>query len=279
MSITPPALVTGAPRPPLPYGLFSVLVPRTGSADRWEGGGIQLEELGCPPDPASDGIIGPYDCDDGETVGLPKQFASNRTTSFAAPFTVYQSEVCTPIGNGLDRSQQIASGRLAMFEERLVESEVWKAVSQSEVNAAFTEASDKGDILAALAGLEEASAETYGTLGTVHLARALAYIALGYGALEARQNRLYTLLGTPVVAGSGYANDGTAYWTPQLIAYSSEEFTSSRAAVDLLDRSNNDLYAVAEKSWVIGFDTSCGVLEVEEPEPEPEPDPETEPEP
>src|SRR5690606_16110302 len=108
----------------------------------------------------------------------------------------------------------------------------------SLLNATLTLTNTKAEILEALGELEASAAALYGTQGVVHLPRNLAYFALGYGALEKRSGRLFTLLDTPAVAGSGYDNEGTkAYWSPQMVAYSSEEFTSSSRAGDLFDRS------------------------------------------
>jgi hypothetical protein len=77
------------------------------------------------------------------------------------------------------------------------------------------------------------------------------------------------MLGTPVAAGAGYPGSGPAgeaaaagtqwmFVTPAMFGYRSEVFPSSAVRGDLLDRSKNDLYAVAERNYVLGFDP-CGV--------------------
>lgn len=278
MSITPPALVAGAPRPPLPFGLFSVLAPREGSADRWEAG-VQFEQLGCPP--LTGGLIGPYDCEE-TTEGLPKSFDGHWSLGTAAQFTIYESQVCSPIGNGLDRSTEIASQRLALFEEFLVERKLWEALDGLDTSFPVSTA-DLDVALDALvlgiAELEDVQGRRYGTQGVLHMSRLIATLAIRAKVVEARQNRLYTVLGTPVIAGSGYGEEneetGTkVVLTPQMFGYRSEVFTSSNRPGDLLDRDQNDLYGVAERNWLIGFDDIC--IEVE-PDPEPEPEPEPEP--
>lgn len=268
MSITPPAVVVGAPRPPLPYGLFSVLAPREGTADRWEGGGILFESVGCPPTDA--GILGAYVCDpeegDPHHEGLPKSFEGHAEVSEWTQFHIYQSHVCSPIGNPIGRSEEIARERLALFEERLVEEQLWSTFTglSADLTGSLSLTDAKADVLATFATLEQDSSDAYGTQGIFHLPRAAALFAIGQGALEVRQNRLFTVLGTPVVAGAGYpgATDAAMniYWTPQLVGYRSEIFTSSNRAGDLLDRGTNDLHGIAERSWVIGFDTSCGII-------------------
>src|SRR5699024_3125298 len=89
------------------------------------------------------------------------------------------------------------------------------------------------------------------------MSRYVAQVAVDKGAIERRSGRLETRLGTPVVAGTGYAGD-TVIGSPRVFGYRSEVFTSSNNAGDLLDRSTNDLYAVAERRYVLGFDP-CGV--------------------
>lgn len=270
MSVAPPALVAGPARPPLPFGLFSVLAPRDGSADRWQAG-IQFEELGCPP--ADTGIIGPYNCGDPSAIpGLPKDFDGNVDTVEASEFTVYTSQVCSPIGNNLERSTEVANGRMVLFEERLVETALWAILQDVDIKTSILAADKKDEVLRKLAGLEQAASNAYGTQGVVHMPRETAMLGIGYRALEVRQNRLFTQLGTPVVAGSGYAHTtGTAavFWTPQMVAYRSEVFNSTARPGDLLDRADNNLYGVAERTWVIAFDTNCGVIVPPEPDPGP----------
>lgn len=273
MNTQPPALVVGAARMPLPFGLFSVLLPREGASDRWEGGGVEFEELGCPP-PADTGIIGAYECE-GVTPGLPKDFESNGGVGEAGQFTVYQSEKCSPIGNGIDRSNEIARQRLAAFEELLVERELWKLLDRVNLSRTvdLASATVRDDIIEAVAELAQLEATTLGTLGVLHMRRDVAMLAIKAGVVEVRQARLFTTLGTPVIAGSGYGDTGTTQkivLTPQLFGYRSDVFTSSNRPGDLLDRKNNDLYGVAERNYLVGFDQSCIELA---PIPEPDPDP------
>lgn len=273
MSVAPPALVAAPARPPLPYGLFSVLAPRDGSTDRWQAG-IQFEELGCPP--AATGIIGPYACGEDAIDGLPKEFDGNADTVTASEFTVYTSQVCSPIGNSLERSTEIASGRMALFEERLVETALWAILQDVDIKATILAADKKDEVLRKIAALEQAASNAYGTQGVVHMPRETALLGIGYSALDVRQNRLFTQLGTPVVAGSGYTHttgSAAVFWTPQMVGYRSEVFNSTARAGDLLDRASNDLYGVAERTWVLAFDTSCGVIVPPEPEPDPDPNP------
>jgi hypothetical protein len=73
---------------------------------------------------------------------------------------------------------------------------------------------------------------------------------------------LATRLGTPVVAGAGYP-DGSIRATPALFGLRSEVFFSSRKDYPTIDARQNDLYAVAERTYLIGFDpTGVGSVAV-----------------
>src|SRR3546814_5910896 len=88
-------------------------------------------------------------------------------------------------------------------------------------------------------------ATNYGSLGVIHMCRQIAALALAEEALEVRGTRLFTRLGTPVVAGAGYPcthpDSVTAgSWivaTPALMLYRPEIFTATNRPGDLLDRS------------------------------------------
>lgn len=268
MSIAPPALVLGAPRPLLPYGLFSVLSPREGSADRWEAGVI-FEGIGCAPAPG-EGVIGPYDCDeDGETEGLPKEFDGHLTVNDANQFTIYQSQVCSPTGNSLEASVEVARQRLAQFEELLVERELWKVLDTLDTYFELpASAPDPDDIIDAvfvgISTLEREQGIRFGSQGVIHMSRSVAMMGIKAKALETKSNRLFTTLGTPVVAGSGYGTTEMGVppkivLTPQLFGYRSEVFTSSNRPGDLLDRRNDNLYGVAERNWLVGFEKDCTI--------------------
>lgn len=247
MSITPPQTVVGAPRVPLPYGLFSVLAPREISESHWMGGGVQFAGLGTPP---ASGRIGPIECDADDTPGLPKSFQEGAPYSGASAFAVYGSYKCTPLGNPLSFAQQMASDRLAAWEERLVEEGLWEQLS----NETLTElgALSPLDVIAAV---ESTLATEYGSLGVVHVGRATAVRLIEAGVVKEKNSRLFTSLGTPVIAGSGYG-EGELYATPAIFGLRSEVFNSSNIEGDLLDREQNTLHAVAERFYLVGYDDS-----------------------
>lgn len=270
-NVAPAQLVTGAPRVPLPFGLFSVLAPRANSEERWENGVI-WETLTCEP---ADGI-GQADCDPAETVGLPKNLdGGDGALGEASEFTVYGHWVCTPIGNSQEHATERATAHLIAREEARVEQAIW--TGDLENTPSLREATALSATVTTLrrgvAALEQYIAEEYGAQGVIHMTRETASLALERGVVEARGGRLFTKLGTPVIAGTGYdgtgptgsaavgADEAWIYATPALFGYRSEIFYPSSIPFDLLDRAQNNLYAVAERTHLIGWD-ECGVSAV-----------------
>jgi hypothetical protein len=281
MPIAPASLVVGAPRVALPFGLFSTFTLRDAGADRWESG-VQFETDPCDP---VDGI-GYYDwCNPGATIGLPKDLAKNiGLVAKATPFTVYGHFQCSPTGWTPERAQDMATAHLLDREEQRVE----KALATGDLGNIpnlFTDVDGVGTnptILSnpdgvtpsfpqvALGLLENFIAQTYGSMGIIHMSRGAAMVLTNNGMLQVRGSRLTTMVGTPVAAGGGYPGTGPTgapavpaltawiYATPAIFGYRSEVFTSSNVAGDLLDRNQNNLYAVAERNYLIGFDP-CGV--------------------
>lgn len=272
MPIAPPALVVGAARLPLPFGLFSTFTVRPGDG-RWQTG-TQWETGTCEP---ADGI-GELDCaTPASTVGLPKNLDGGPgSPGDASPFTVYGHYRCSPTGTGVDLAQERAQEHLLAREEARVEQALWTGdlgnVPALQAAGTVTLGGGAVSLVRGLGLLEEYLAAHYGSLGVIHATRGAALAAVAADAVTNTGPRLFTALGTPVAAGAGYPGSGPAgqaaaagtswlYATPALFGYRSEVFTSTNRQGDLLDRSTNDLYAVAERSYLLGFDP-CGVAAV-----------------
>lgn len=271
MGVAPPTLVEGVPRQGLPYGLFSALVPREGADVHWQNG-VEWETLTCEGLSA----FGDIDCDPGEIVGdFPKDLDPENAGNVigdASPFTVYGTFVCAPVGFTPERAQERATARLQAREEAKVEREIWTGELGS---TALTEGVDvlsltAVDPLYGIALLEEWLGEVWGSQGLIHAGRAAAAVITKRARVTATGARLLTPLGTQVIAGSGYprtatgtTDDGEAWMiaSPPLFGYRSEVITSSNRAGDLLDRSDNTLTAIAERTWLAGWDP-CGTAAV-----------------
>lgn len=271
MASAPAQIVEGIARQPLPYGLLSVLTPRTPSDQHWQNG-VEWETLGC--NPASG--IGDPQCDpDEETTGLPKNLGVGAgEIGDATPFTVYGSYTCTPVGHTVQYAQDRATENLLAREEARAEQALWTGDLDNGGFAADAEDAAGGalSLVRAIGRLEQWLAENYGSQGVIHMSREVALSALAALALEVRGNTLVTALGTPVVAGSGYPGTGPAgqapgadqsyiYATPALMGYRSEVFPAVSPAAAGFDKGVNNLHAVAERTYVIGYDP-CGTAYV-----------------
>lgn len=267
-AVSPPALVAGAARQALPYGLFSAVTFRPPGSDRWESG-TTSEALTCDPIEG----IGPWQCDipRDETLGLPKTITTSEgDPALADVFTVYGTFICSPIGWTPERAQARSAELLMIREENRVEQAFWSGDLLNDPNLIDTAtdltAATAVPYLIGLGMLEEYVAAQYGSLGVIHMTRGAALHGLALGALSSSGGRLLTSLGTPVAAGGGYPGTGPGvlgdpaagttwmYVTPAIFGYRSEIFTSSNRPGDLLDRGENDLYAVSERSYLLGFD-------------------------
>lgn len=212
----------------------------------------------------------------GSTVGLPKTLTSNHgDEGVATQFTVYGHHTCSLIGNSLAAAADLAAAHLMSREEQRVEQAFWTGdldnVPALQAGAAVDDVTVGAvdSIAVGLGQLEQYLATSYGNLGVIHMTRATALAAIAGDLVTSSGGRLFTVLGTPVAAGGGYpgtgpagqpAADGTAWMfaTPAVFGYRSEVFAPSDENGVILDRLQNNLYAIAERSYLLGFDP-CGV--------------------
>lgn len=231
-------------------GLFSTIAFRDNSDGRWQHGmqwwGTQCGPL---PDPVGD------PCEDDIEKTLERGAGS---VAEAKPFTVYGTFICAPVGVSAGEAQERAETRLRQREEAAVEAYVWTMFAGD-----YDSLSDQDSWVDAVARLERYIGETYGAVGVIHMSRANAVRAIAASAVERSSGSLRTRLGTPVAAGSGYGGDHV-YASPRLFGYQSDVFTSSDRDGDLMDRRQNMLYAVAERTYAIGWD-DCGVGRIKAP--------------
>jgi hypothetical protein len=268
MAMAPATVVDPIARTALPFGLLSVVTPRPVGNSRWENG-VEWEPLTCGP--ASG--IGDPDCDpEVPTTGLPKTFPESAGTDEATAFTIYGSYLCSPIGHSLEYAQQRATEHLIAREEARAEQAVWTGDLGNTPNfsGAATAAGAAREPRLALAEAEQYIATGYGSLGVIHMSRLVASVLMADGSLVVRGTRLFTALGTPVVAGAGYPGshpDGVqaGEWivaSPALMIYRSEVFTPTNRVGDLLDRSQNNMHGVAERRYLVGWDDCPPVLAI-----------------
>jgi hypothetical protein len=267
-NFAPAAQVEAPARQPLPFGLMSVLAPRSAADDRWQAG-ITWEALGC--DPVSG--IGQVACEPDENgrttaTGLPKNLDGHpaEDPEYDA-FTVYGTYVCSPVGNSLEYAQRRAEEHLLSGEEARVEQALWTGDLDNTGFATGAEDAGPGSLVRSVAALEQWLAENYRAKGVIHMTREAALLGVVKGVLEVKGNTLVTRLGTPVVAGSGYPGTGPTgqapaagstyvYATPAIVGYRSAVFPGADNEGGF-DRAVNNVTAVAERTYVVGWD-NCG---------------------
>jgi hypothetical protein len=255
-------VAVGPPHVQNPYGLFSVVnFLQPGDAQPyWESGGVTWEAFTALLDALGEA---------GSSTGLPKNTENDDRwfeKETASPFTVYGFFKGTPIGRGnLSALQARALDMLLAGEQARVEHELWAGTSGGTPNLA-TDTTDlgsvAGDLVEAVALCEEFLANTYGNLGVIHMSRANLVRASASGALKPQGSLMITPAGTPIVAGTGYTSD-LVKCSPAIMGMRSEVFYSQNRADagDGLDVHNNDFYALAERTYLLGFDpTGVGTV-------------------
>lgn len=260
MTFAPRSQVEPITRQPRPFGLFSVLTFRPDTEGRWQNG-IEWEPLGCRP--ASG--FGDVDCDpETPVVGdFPKKFIPGAPEmGEATPFHVYGSYECTPVGNTLQYAQDRATENLLTREEARVEQAIAtgdlgsNSFNDVDASATFTAVTLEDAILR----VEKYLAAVYGSQGVIHLSLTDAAKAIADEGIVVKGNVLQTVLGTPVVAGVGY-EDGVVHGTSPLVGYRSEPFPAADPVEAGFDRNKNNLQAVTERGYVIGWDP-CSLVRV-----------------
>jgi len=212
--------------------------------------------------------------DPNAALGLPRDLSRNvGDYGVASPFTVYAHFTCSPVGFSLDSAQTQARAALLATEQARVEQAFWTGdlgnVPNLATGATIIAGSTAVPPAAALAMLEDYIAANYQSLGVIHLSRGAALQASAGGLLTTTGGRLTTIVGTPVAAGGGYpgsspsgvaAGNGTAwaYASPTVFGYRSDVYTADSRPGDLFDRGHNELTAIAERSYLLGYDP-CGV--------------------
>lgn len=261
--VAPAASVAAPARTALPYGLGSVLGWRGG--DRWESGVI-WPSLPCGPALGRSGASCVTDEAD-EIPGLPKPIEDAVGPDFgeADPFIVFGLHRCLAVGTSIEEAQEWANAALFAGEEARAEQAFWTGdlgnrpnLSGANGYPAPITAGTHTAVLDALAAVEDAMAREYGTQGVIHVSRRTAVLAGRH--LERNGTRLFTRnLGTPVVAGAGYPDVPEIVGTPALFGYRSEVFDSSARPGDLFDTAYNWMNAIAERTYLVGFDP-CPVV-------------------
>lgn len=225
---------------PHPFGLFSVAPPATPADPHWQLG-VEWRSVACVPigtttDPCITG--------DAVTPKIALACEDHQQFIHLKPFAAVSFFKLS--GESLEVARTAASDALVAGEEFAVEQFLWSAMSTEDPVAAASP-------VAALGAVEAALGRNYHGNGVIHMDRFLATALAPQ--LERSGSTLQTKIGTPVVVGGGYdtaateAGPHTIYGTGSLVVRRGVIET-----VDAVDRAVNDIYALGERAYVVGWD-------------------------
>jgi len=217
----------------------------------------------------------------------PKTATGTRQNFGATPFTLYADIECSAVGF-YDGSTELARKLFERTEHRELEAVFFSGLVGDAAEAqyphlasdtAVIDTEDGGTVVrlqlaativtgaascieVAVGLLESAFADCYTGSGILHVPNELIPLMDSAYLLEREGDQLFTTNGSRVVAGSGYpgsAPDGTVvadvrwiYMTPRIFGYRSDITTNARETT--LDRSVNTVMAIAERTYVLGYD-------------------------
>jgi hypothetical protein len=271
---------------PLPFGLLNALASeiRSPSDNHWQGG-VTYETLCAAGDTTYDECFAVSGT--GSTAVPAEPSSKAETTSIvtrgATAFTVF-AEVDCSVPGFWERAEEFGAKALAQSEQYQVERAIWTGQADGTTIvfphlAADTQIFDSSgyllqsaatlpvtgtglDVVEALGRLEGSLADCYNGVGVIHIPRDLVAAFQNENLIIVDGPRYKTANGNIVVLGSGYtgsAPDGTSsdsymwiYGTGMPFIYRGP-ITVMRAR-DSIDRATNTLMAIAERTYVIGWD-------------------------
>jgi hypothetical protein len=260
-AITPPVLVDAPSPGVLRYGLFNAanILP---IPDHARVGGVEFQPDAC-------GIARPYTAECPITNQDLKTFDDDTDTMPTAPFTVYASGVCAPVGRDAQEHARRVSAKLLGGEQTVVERALWNGAG---VGATPNLTSNVGTVVAPsaatgfgarVAALEAAFYAVYGYQGTIHVNTA-AEGAAAFGNMLIRPDtpdvpaHLVTPIGSVWSFGAGYDITGPAGVAPaagSVWAFMTPVVTIWRSDISVPDpamtfnRTTNEMFAVAERDY------------------------------
>lgn len=274
----PPLYVSAPVVEPYSFGLFSVLQTPATSDPHWRCG-VQWEPLTCTPARAY-----PIDqCPPPDPVPT-KEVDDEVPLGEATGFVIYDGYRCRLPGRSEEQEvRDRAVQSLLLGEQRAVEAAFWTGSAGNTPHLASPDANvlnavnpptvaDALSMPSALAALEECAGTSYAGQPVIHAPRGASAIMAAHQLLQRSGSRLTSWAGTPIAFYGGSPNtgpDGTAapdgtmwlYITSPVMAYRSEVAVYPDTLAQALNRTTNEVFIVAEREWVLGFDClHCAVL-------------------
>jgi hypothetical protein len=201
-----------------PGGLFSAAeVEKHGpSSERWASGPYGWDSIACP----AELVLADF-C---ENVARGVIASAPGGSNSSWPFGIVANYECITIGQKPEERRRIALAQLEAGTQKAVERELWSgaiALASGRLDVPHLTDGTAVDVTGgtaqtgvpaalAVAKLEQALADCgLGTSGVIHLTRQAALLAASQHAVVREGDKLFTALGTPVVAGTGYLPSAT----------------------------------------------------------------------
>jgi hypothetical protein len=275
---------------PRPYGLLTSLndVVRTPTAPHWQMG-VTWESLCGDASTTYDDCIVVTGSGTGQPVPPSPAKADtglDLVKRGATAFTVFAEIDCSApgfwdraadvVGDGLLRTEQeqveralwtgVAGGQTAVFPHLAANATVFDESNiQLQTAAVSVSGTATYDVVEGLGRLEAMLASCYGGQGVIHAPTALASSFASMMLVTQQGNKLVTNLGNTVVFGAGYPGtspsaplDPSPAASQWMYATGAMFIYRSRATIipirSSLDRGENTVKAIAERTYVIGWD-------------------------
>lgn len=279
----PRLTVSPPPFDPSPYGLLSVVEARYDEPNPHWQSGVQWQ-------PLCGDLATTYDpCLAVTGTGGPPPFPPAKSSSLtyetrgATPFTVHALFPCSPAG-AAEEAQRQAEAAMARLESWQVERSFWTGMAGG-VETVFPHLAADGEvrdvygtllqtsadpvtgtavnIVEAFGQIERALADCFNGAGVIHVPAELGAAVANASLAKPEGRRLKTLNGNWVAVGNGYPGTspagaspaaGTAwiYGTGPIFAYRSRVWVPDLPSI--VNRRNNTVQALAERTYVIGYD-------------------------
>lgn len=248
------------------------------ASSQWMGGAFSWDTYACPTELiVTDHCVGSQSGPIAESQGDPGE---------GWPLGIISRQQCASLGYSVDERNDMVRAQIEVATGKALERELQTGeaalsgghdlVHFLADGDAVTVTSSASPVLLAVAALEQALADCgVGAQGVIHMPRAAATL-LGNKIQQGDSDKLFTTLGTPIVAGTGYlANKAPAAGTPDVpptkvdpspLPSSGWIYATGPVAVHLgpiqildeqLDRENNVITVTAARPAAVYFDSCC----------------------
>jgi len=228
-------------------------------------------------------------CVTGAPLPATKVDTGGRDMRGANPFTVYAEVDCSPVGTHWDKGVADARRLLEQSEAHEVERAFWTGTAAGVTNTVYPRLAANSDVYdtsstfrvqlqaaavvvtgstgvtpaLGMGALEDAAEDCYHGVVTIHVPIIAIASLMHRGIIQRDGSRLRTIAGNTVIAGAGYSNTsptGAAAGVGQAWLYATGQVFGYRGAIksfvreQSFERSTNTLKAIAERTYVLGYE-------------------------